>query len=68
MIEQELEMPRGRRKTHRGRRSKGKGPKPQGHDAHAEAKSHIAAAQKASDPKQAHAHLFKAISALKKCQ
>jgi hypothetical protein len=67
-IEQELEMPRGRRKTHRGRRSRGKGPKPESHQAHALAKEHIQAAANASDPKQAHAHLFKAISALKKCQ
>lgn len=63
----EMDMPRTR-KTHRGRRSRGKGPKPTAtHDSHAVAQQHIQAAAKAADPKQAHAHLFKAISALKKC-
>lgn len=53
-----------KRRTRRGKRkSKASG----GHAAHETAKAHIAAAQAATDPKKAHAHLFKAISALKKC-
>lgn len=51
-------------KTHRGRRSKGKGPKPVDH--HAQAKTHLANAQQAPTPKAAHGHLFKALSSLKK--
>lgn len=50
-------------KTHRGRRSRGKGNHAQHH---AEAKQHMEAAMNAS-PKAAHAHLFKALSSLKKC-
>lgn len=64
-LEEEIGMPsQKRRPTHRGRRGRGKGPKP---DAHAEAKQHAQNAANASTPQQSHAHLFKALSALKKC-
>lgn len=54
----------GRKKTHRGRRSRGKGAKP-----HMEtAKEHIALASKESDPHKAHAHLFRAISSINKAK
>lgn len=53
-----------KRKTHRGRRSRGKGAKPSDH--HAEAKGHLQAAQQAATPQAAHAHLFRALSSLKK--
>jgi hypothetical protein len=53
-------MPSGK-KTHRGRRSRGNGA---AH--HAEAKDHLANAQSASIPKASMAHLFKALSSLKK--
>jgi len=53
-------IPSGKR-THRGRRSRGNGA---AH--HAEAKTHLANAQSASTPKASMAHLFKALSSLKK--
>ncbi len=56
-----------KRKTHRGRRSRGKGPRPTGSDPHAQAKAHIQAAIDAPTPKASTAHLFKALSSLKKC-
>lgn len=52
--------------THRGRRSKGKGPKPGQSDHHEEAKGHMANASAARDPQQSRTHLFKALSSLKK--
>lgn len=55
-----------RKRTHRGRRSRGKGPRPT-EDAHAQAKAHIQAAIDAPTPKASTAHLFKALSSLKKC-
>lgn len=54
-----------RARTHRGRRSRGKGPMTH-NEHHAEAKKHMEAAIKAS-PASAHAHLFRALSSLKKC-
>lgn len=57
---------RAKSRTHRGRRSKGKGPKPTDH--HAQAKEHMAAAQQAATPQAAHGHLFRAISALNKAK
>lgn len=45
------------RKAHRGRRSRGKGPKQH----HAEGKTHLAAAQAAPTPAAALGHLFKAV-------
>lgn len=63
-LSQEIDMGR-RPKTHRGRRSKGKGHVQEHHD---QAKAHMAAAQKAKDPAQAHAHLFRAITSLNKCR
>lgn len=45
------------RKAHRGRRSRGKGPK----QLHAEGKTHLAAAQAAPTPGAALGHLFKAV-------
>lgn len=53
-----------KRKTHRGRRSKGKGAKAH----HADAKQHMAAGMKAKSPAEAHAHLFRAISSLNKAK
>jgi hypothetical protein len=55
------------RKTHRGRRSRGKGPKPDGIDYHAEAKTHAASASSAKSPDESRAHLMRALSSLKKC-
>lgn len=56
-----------RKKTHRGRRSKGHGPKPAQPDAMGEANTHIQNAHKDPTPKGTTAHLFKALSSLKKC-
>lgn len=61
-----------KKRTHRGRRSKGKGPKPvesaSGGDDHmAAANEAIDAARKDPTPKGTTAHLFKALSRLKKC-
>lgn len=57
-----------KRRTHRGRRSRGKGPRSTpGSDHHAQAKAHIQAAIDAPTPKASTAHLFKALSSLKKC-
>jgi len=53
----------GRKRTHRGRRGRGKGSK----ENHETAKGHIMAAQESKDPKESRMHLFKALSALKKC-
>lgn len=50
-------------KTWRGRRSKGKGPKP---DHMAEANKHIEHAKQDPTPKGTTAHLFRALSHLKK--
>ena len=55
-------MPSGK-KTHRGKRSRGKGPAVNHHEV---AKGHLANAQTASTPQAATAHLFKALSSLKK--
>lgn len=55
-------LPSGKKKTHRGRRGKGKGSK----EHHADAKQHLANAQAASDPKDSTKHLFKALTSLKK--
>ena len=56
--EQQAQM--GAKKTHRGRRSKGKGPK-----AHqAEAKAHIQNASKATTPGAALPHLFAAVRSM----
>lgn len=49
-----------RKKTHRGRRSRGKGPK----EHQADAKTHIENAQKEPTPKAALGHLFKAVRSL----
>lgn len=49
-----------KKKTHRGRRSRGKGPK----DHHADAKTHMANAQQAPTPGHAMGHLFKAVRSL----
>jgi len=51
------------RKAHRGRRGRGKGVKPAA-DLHAEAKTHMAAAQAAPTPQGAMNHLFKAVRSL----
>jgi hypothetical protein len=56
-------MPSGKKGTHRGKRSRGNGGAV---NAHAEAKGHLANAQNASTPKASMAHLFKALSSLKK--
>lgn len=53
-----------KKRTHRGRRSRGKGPKP---DHMADANAHIDNARKDPTPKGTTAHLFKALSSLKKC-
>lgn len=55
-----------KKKTHRGRRSKGMGSKenPGASDHHAAAKTHMANAQSASDPADARKHLFKALTSL----
>lgn len=63
-IDQDLDMPRQKR-THRGRRSRGKGPKP---DHMAVANEHIQSAHKDPTPHGTTAHLFKALSALKKAK
>lgn len=55
-----------RRKAHRGRRSHGKGPKPVDH--HAEAKKHIEKAGLEGSPHKAHAHLFRAVTAMNKAR
>lgn len=60
-----------RKKTHRGRRSRGKGPKPStaaagAVDHMAEANRHIKAAHADPTKQGTHAHLFRAITALKK--
>lgn len=67
-----MDAQRGAKKrTHRGRRSRGKGPAVPASsgpaDHHAVAKEHIEAAMDAPNPKAATAHLFKALSSLKKC-
>lgn len=51
---------KARAKTHRGRRSKGKGAKAH----HAEAKTHIANAAKEAKPAAALGHLFKAVRSM----
>lgn len=51
-----------KKKTHRGRRSQGKGPK----EHHEEAKTHLMNAHKAGTPMDAKQHLFKALTSLKK--
>lgn len=61
-IEDEISMPR-RRKTHRGRRSKGKSAKP---DHMAQANQHLQNAHKDPTPQGTTAHLFRALSSLKK--
>lgn len=62
-------MPSGKKPTHRGRRSRGKGPMPapEGTDHHAIAQGHAANAASSNDPATTKAHLFKALSSLKKC-
>lgn len=57
------------KKTHRGRRGRGFGAKPteDAADPHAKAQEHITNASASKDPKATTAHLFKALSALKKC-
>lgn len=56
-----------KKKTHRGRRSKGKGSMtPAAH--HAEAKTHLANAQAAKTPQASTAHLFKALTSLNKAK
>lgn len=62
--EMDLPAETRRKKTHRGRRGKGKGPKPTDH--HAEAKTHLANAHQAATPKAATQHLFKALGSLKR--
>jgi hypothetical protein len=59
-----------RRRTHRGRRSRGKGAKPQvDHTDHmAQANAHIRNAHADPTAKGTTAHLFKALSSLKKAQ
>lgn len=61
-FDQEVRRPK---KTHRGRRSKGKGPKP---DHMAEANQHLENAKKDPTPKGTTAHLFRALGSLKKAQ
>lgn len=57
-----------RRKAHRGHRSRGKGPKPAaGTDHMAAANAALKAAHDDPTPKGTMAHLFKALSSLKKC-
>lgn len=51
-----------KKKTHRGRRSKGIGAKQH----HEEAKTHMAAASAAATPEDARKHLFKALGSLSK--
>lgn len=51
------------KRTHRGRRSKGKGPKP---DHMAQANQHIDKAKADPTPKGTTAHLFRALSSLKR--
>jgi len=62
-------LPSGK-KAHRGRgrRSRGNGGSMPPGDAHAEAKGHLANAQSAATPKASMAHLFKALSSLKKAK
>jgi hypothetical protein len=60
-------LPSGK-KAHRGRRSRGNGGSMPPVDAHAEAKGHLANAQSAATPKASMAHLFKALSSLKKAK
>lgn len=59
-----------RKKTHRGRRSRGKGPRlvvsTATVDHMAEANKHLKAAEAAPTKKATHAHLFKALTSLKK--
>lgn len=52
-----------KKKTHRGRRSKGKGPKV---DHMAEANKHLTNAKADPTPQGTTAHLFRALSSLKK--
>ncbi len=65
-----MDMPSGAQKkaTHRGRRSRGFGkPAAKGAtDPHAAAQQHAQNAADAKTPAQTHAHLFKALSAMKK--
>lgn len=56
-----------RKRVHRGRRSRGKGPKPASTDHMADANASIDAARKDTTPKGTTAHLFRALSSLKKC-
>lgn len=51
-------------KTHRGRRSRGKGAK----EHHQDAKDHMAKAQEAKTPEASHAHLFRALSSLNRAR
>lgn len=69
LAEQFTGLKSDKKPTHRGHRSRGKGPKvnPVNPDAHAEAKTHLANAQAAPDPMTSKMHLFKALSSLKKC-
>jgi hypothetical protein len=62
-LEASTGLPSGKKGTHRGRRSRGNGGSV---NAHAEAKGHLANAQNASTPQASMAHLFKALSSLKK--
>ena len=63
-FEQQAQMGHKKR-THRGRRSRGKGAKT---DHHADAKAHMAKAQAAPTPHAAHGHLFRALSSLNKAK
>lgn len=54
---------RAKSRTHRGRRSKGKGPKP---NHMADANAHIQKAHADPTPQGTTAHLFRALSSLKK--
>lgn len=57
----EMQAQRGHKaKTHRGRRSKGKGPR----QLHTEAKAHAARAQSAPTPAAALPHLFAAVRSM----
>lgn len=56
-----------KRRTHRGRRSRGRGPKPSSADHMAEANAHLKNAHDAPTKQATTAHLFRALSSLKKC-
>jgi len=64
VLPEHVQAQRGHRRTHRGRRSRGKGPKP---NHMAQANAHLKAAHDAPTKKETHAHLFRALSSLKKC-